>query len=94
MRSAGTPVHGPYPHGFPRLKFDTQDRIANVRANLGFQNSVSLMATMAGSWRLIDSEAWAVAAPKKAPIGELTTRRSHADDSPIASRWVDPMTWR
>jgi hypothetical protein len=36
------------------------------------------------AWRLIDSEAWAVAPPKKAPIGELTTRRSHADDSPIA----------
>src|SRR3977135_2552778 len=34
------------------IEFDTQDRIANVRANLGFQNSVSLLSTMAGSWLL------------------------------------------
>src|SRR3984893_1803082 len=32
------------------IEFDTQDRIANVRANLGLQNSVSLLSTMAGSW--------------------------------------------
>src|SRR6202521_1977393 len=36
------------------------------------------------AWRLIDSEAWAVAPPKKSPVGELTTRRSHADESAIA----------
>ena len=36
------------------IEFDTQERIANVRANLGFQNSVSLMSTMAGSWLLKD----------------------------------------
>ena len=27
--------------------------------------------------RLIENEAWAVAPPKKSPVGELTTRRSH-----------------
>jgi len=36
------------------IEFDTQERIANVRANLGVQNSVSLMSTMAGSWLLKD----------------------------------------
>jgi hypothetical protein len=39
------------------IEFDTQDRIAHVRANLGFQNSVSLMSTMAGSWLLKDFSA-------------------------------------
>ena len=39
------------------IEFDTQERIANVRANLGPQNSVSLMATMAGSWLLKDFSA-------------------------------------
>ena len=39
------------------IEFDTQDRIARVRANLGFQNSFSLMATMAGSWLLKDFSA-------------------------------------
>ena len=32
------------------IEFDTQDRIANVRANLGVQNSISILTTMAGSW--------------------------------------------
>ena len=36
------------------------------------------------AWRLIDSEAWAVAPPKKSPVGELTTRRSHSEESAIA----------
>ena len=39
------------------IEFDTQDRIANVRANLGFQNSVSILSTMAGSWLLKDFSA-------------------------------------
>ncbi|MHB8587319.1 MAG: hypothetical protein ACYDA0_00540 [Candidatus Dormibacteraceae bacterium] len=39
------------------IEFDTQDRIANVRANLGFQNSVSIMSTMAGSWLFKDFSA-------------------------------------
>jgi hypothetical protein len=39
------------------IEFDAQDRIANVRANLGFQNSMSLMSTMAGSWLLKDFSA-------------------------------------
>jgi hypothetical protein len=39
------------------IEFDAQDRIANVRANLGVQNSVSLMSTMAGSWMLKDFSA-------------------------------------
>src|SRR3989449_10263626 len=32
------------------IEFETQQRIANVRANLGVQNSVSIFSTMAGSW--------------------------------------------
>ena len=32
------------------IEFDTQDRIARVRANLGVQNNISLLTTMAGSW--------------------------------------------
>ena len=32
------------------IHFDTQDRIARVRANLGLQNSISILTTMAGSW--------------------------------------------
>jgi hypothetical protein len=39
------------------IVFDTQERIANVRANLGLQNSVSIMSTMAGSWALKDFSA-------------------------------------
>lgn len=39
------------------VEFDTQDRIANVRANLGLKNSLSLMSTMAGSWLLKDFSA-------------------------------------
>jgi hypothetical protein len=39
------------------IEFDTQDRIANVRANLGLQNSLSLLSTMAGSWILKDFSA-------------------------------------
>jgi hypothetical protein len=32
------------------VEFDTQDRIARVRANLGVQNTISILSTMAGSW--------------------------------------------
>src|SRR5438067_13197259 len=32
------------------IEFDTQDRIARVRANRGIQNSLSILSTMAGSW--------------------------------------------
>src|SRR5258708_18577597 len=39
------------------IEFDTQDRIAKVRANLGLQNSLSLLSTMAGSWLLKDFSA-------------------------------------
>jgi len=39
------------------IEFDTQDRIANVRANLGVQNSLSILSTMAGSWLLKDFSA-------------------------------------
>ena len=39
------------------IEFDAQDRIANVRANLGLQNSVSILSTMAGSWVLKDFSA-------------------------------------
>ena len=34
--------------------------------------------------RLIDNEEWAVATPKKSPVGELTTRRSNGADSALA----------
>jgi hypothetical protein len=39
------------------IELDAQDRIANVRAHLGIQNSVSLMSTMVGSWLLKDFSA-------------------------------------
>src|SRR5256712_11655982 len=39
------------------IEFDTQDRIANVRANLGVQNSVSILSTMVGPWLLQDFSA-------------------------------------
>jgi hypothetical protein len=39
------------------IEFDTQDRIANVRANLGLQNSLSILSTMAGSWLFKDFSA-------------------------------------
>jgi hypothetical protein len=39
------------------IEFDTQERIANVRANLGFQNSMSILSTMAGSWLFKDFSA-------------------------------------
>ncbi len=39
------------------IEFDAQDRIANVRANLGLQNSLSIVSTMAGSWLLKDFSA-------------------------------------
>jgi hypothetical protein len=39
------------------IEFDTQDRIANVRANLGIKNTFSLLSTMTGSWLLKDFSA-------------------------------------
>jgi hypothetical protein len=52
------------------IEFDTQERIANVRANLGFQNSVSIFSTMAGSWLLKDFSAVYLTI---GAINELTT---------------------
>ena len=52
------------------IEFDTQDRIAQVRANLGFQNSVSILTTMAGSWLLKDFSAVYLTI---GAINELTT---------------------
>ena len=52
------------------IEFDTQDRIANVRANLGLQNSVSILSTMAGSWLLKDFSAVYLSI---GAINELTT---------------------
>src|SRR5438046_6633919 len=52
------------------IEFDTQERIANVRANLGFQNSVSILSTMAGSWLLKDFSAVYLTI---GAINELTT---------------------
>ena len=39
------------------IEFDTQDRIAQIRAGLGIQNTFSLFTTMAGSWALKDFSA-------------------------------------
>src|SRR5690348_17950442 len=52
------------------IECDTQERIANVRANLGFQNSVSIFSTMAGSWLLKDFSAVYLTI---GAINELTT---------------------
>ena len=39
------------------VEFDSDDRIARIRAGLGFQNSLSILTTMAGSWLLKDFSA-------------------------------------
>ncbi|HEX2679717.1 MAG TPA: ferritin-like domain-containing protein [Candidatus Dormibacteraeota bacterium] len=52
------------------IEFDTQDRIANVRANLGFKNSASILATMTGSWLFKDFSAVYLTI---GAINELTT---------------------
>ena len=52
------------------IKFDTQDRIARVRANLGVQNSISILTTMAGSWLSKDFSAIYLTI---GAINELTT---------------------
>ena len=52
------------------IEFDTQDRIANVRANLGVQNSLSILTTMAGSWLLKNFSAVYLS---MGAINELTT---------------------
>jgi hypothetical protein len=52
------------------IEFDTQERIANVRANLGVQNSLSIFSTMAGSWLLKDFSAVYLTI---GAINELTT---------------------
>src|SRR5260370_3005795 len=57
------------------IEFDPQDRIANVRANLGFQNSVSLLSTMVGSWLLKDFSAVYLTI---GAIHEVSTRTGYA----------------
>ncbi len=52
------------------IEFDTQDRIANVRANLGVQNSLGILTTMAGSWLLKNFSAVYLSI---GAINELTT---------------------
>jgi len=52
------------------IEFDTQDRIARVRANLGVQNSISILTTMAGSWLSKDFSAIYLTI---GAINELTT---------------------
>ena len=52
------------------IEFDTQDRIARVRANLGIQNTVSILSTMAGSWLSKDFSAVYLSI---GAINELTT---------------------
>jgi hypothetical protein len=39
------------------IEFDADDRIARIRAGLGFQNSFSILSTMVGSWLLKDFSA-------------------------------------
>ncbi|GAC1672611.1 MAG: ferritin-like domain-containing protein [Candidatus Dormibacteraceae bacterium] len=39
------------------IEFDSDDRIARIRAGLGLQNSISIMTTMTGSWLLKDFSA-------------------------------------
>jgi len=39
------------------VEFDSDDRIARIRAGLGFQNSLSILTTTAGSWLLKDFSA-------------------------------------
>ena len=52
------------------IEFDTQDRIARVRANLGVQNSLSILTTMVGSWLTKDFSAIYLTI---GAINELTT---------------------
>src|SRR5438067_7064067 len=52
------------------IEFDTQDRMARVRANLGIQNSLSILTTMAGSWLSKDFSAIYLTI---GAINELTT---------------------
>src|SRR6185312_1508839 len=52
------------------IEFDTQDRIARVRANLGVQNTLSILSTMAGSWLSKDFSAVYL---RIGAINELTT---------------------
>jgi len=57
------------------IDFDTQERIARVRAHLGVQNSISLLSTMAGSWLLKDFSAVYLTI---GAINELTTLTGYA----------------
>ncbi len=52
------------------VEFDTQDRIARVRANLGLQNSLSILSTMVGSRLTKDFSAIYLT---NGAINELTT---------------------
>ncbi|TME09356.1 MAG: hypothetical protein E6I69_03730 [Chloroflexi bacterium] len=57
------------------IQFDTQDRIARVRANLGVQNSISILTTMAGSWLSKDFSAVYLSI---GAINELSTLTGYA----------------
>jgi hypothetical protein len=37
------------------------------------------------AWRMIENEQWAVAPPRKSPIGELTTRRANGSEALTAA---------
>ncbi len=52
------------------IEFDTQDRIADIRAGLGVSNSISILSTMVGSWMLKDFSAIYLTI---GAINELTT---------------------
>src|SRR6266851_2355 len=64
------------------IEFDTQDRIARVRANLGLQNSISILTTMAGSWLSKDFSAIYLT------IGAIDERRHYAFYFNSAKEWL------
>ena len=57
------------------IEFDTQERIARVRANLGVQNTISILSTTAGSWLSKDFSAVYLSI---GAINELTTLTAYS----------------
>ena len=57
------------------IEFDAAQRIGDIRANLGFSNTVSLFTTMAGSWVLKD---FAAVYLTIGAINELSTATAYA----------------
>jgi len=57
------------------IEFDSDDRIARIRSALGFQNSLSILGTMTGSWLLKDFSAIYLSI---GAINELSTLTGYA----------------